>query len=434
MNTDQNRCSFSEPTGRPEALPSCFHPRPAIRVHLGSSVVLSALLMLGSAVGFTAAAADSAKAAKLANTVFLDAIGVKNLRLQTVEAEEQTFEETVFALGRLRVAPGHRAIVSSRIAGRALSVSAHIDMRIEKGSDIAEIESRLPGDPPARVKLTAPIGGLISAIKLVPGQPVSPDSSLVEIVDLSEMHAVAAVPEHLVGKLKVGAKARLRVSAFPDREFIAELAHLGAEADSASGTLEAAFHVENPDFSLRPGMRAEFNIIAGSREGVISVPRAALQGEPANRFLYVADDGITNAFVKVPVEVGAMNDQHAEITKGLFPGDKVVTDGAYSLGFAGKGSVSLKEALDAAHGHEHNADGSELSKGAKSAGHAEGDGHDHGGSGGGTLSALTLFSLIGNGVLLVLLVVATLRRSSATQEPSAAPTEKPTTGGSSHAG
>ncbi len=359
-------------------------------------------LLLAAVVG-TAQAADSAKAAKLANTVFLDAIGVKNLRLQTVEAEEQTFEETVFALGRLRVAPGHRAVVSSRIAGRALTVSAHIDMRIEKGSDIGEIESRLPGDPPARVKLTAPIGGLISAINLVPGQPVSPDNSLVEIVDLSDIHAVAAVPEHLVGKLKVGAKARLRIAAFPDREFIAELAHLGAEADSASGTLEAAFHVENPDYSLRPGMRAEFSIVTAQREGVMSVPRAALQGEAANRFLYVADEGVAHAFVKVPVVVGAMTERSVEITQGLLPGDKVVTAGAYSLAFAGKGSVSLKEALDAAHGHEHSADGSELSKNQKAAGHEEGDGHDHGGSGGTKLSALTLFSLIGNGVLLVLL-------------------------------
>ena len=359
-------------------------------------------LLLAAVVG-TAQAADSAKAVKLANTVFLDAIGIKNLRLQTVEAEEQTFEETVFAMGRLRVAPGHRAVVSSRIAGRALTVSAHIDMRIEKGSDIGEIESRLPGDPPVRVKLTAPIGGLISAINLVPGQPVSPDNSLVEIVDLSDIHAVAAVPEHLVGKLKVGAKARLRIAAFPDREFIAELAHLGAEADPASGTLEAAFHVENPDYSLRPGMRAEFSIVTGQREGVMSVPRAALQGEAANRFLYVADEGVPNAFVKVPVVVGAMNDRSVEITQGLLPGDKVVTAGAYSLAFAGKGSVSLKDALDAAHGHEHSADGSELSKNQKAAGHEEGDGHDHGGSGGTKLSALTLFSLIGNGVLLVLL-------------------------------
>jgi hypothetical protein len=42
------------------------------------------------------------------------------------------------------------------------------------------------------------------------------------------------------------------------------------------------------------------------------------------------------------------------------PADEVVTRGVYSLSFAGGGSISLKEALDAAHGHEHAEDGSEL--------------------------------------------------------------------------
>ena len=115
-----------------------------------------------------------------------------------------------------------------------------------------------------------------------------------------------------------------------------------------------------------------------------------------------------------------MNDRSVEITSGLVAGDEVVTTGAYSLGFAGKGNVSLKAALDAAHGHEHNEDGSEVSadqkakrgsaKGGDAHGHAEG------------LSTLTIFSLASNGlllVLLVLLVVAMLRKPKADDAPMA---------------
>jgi hypothetical protein len=93
-------------------------------------------------------------------------------------------------------------------------------------------------------------------------------------------------------------------------------------------------------------------------------------------------------------------------------GDEVVTTGAYSLGFAGKGSVSLKAALDAAHGHEHNEDGSELSSGQKSAGQASGDSHGHRAGG---LSTLTLFSLVSNGLLLVLLIAALRRKPSSSE-------------------
>jgi hypothetical protein len=108
-------------------------------------------------------------------------------------------------------------------------------------------------------------------------------------------------------------------------------------------------------------MRAEFSIITGKRENVISIPRAALQGEASNRFVYVKHFELPNVFLKTPVQVGAMNDRFVEIVGGLFPADDVVTRGAYSLSFAGGGSgISLKEVLDAAHGHEHAEDGSEL--------------------------------------------------------------------------
>ncbi len=60
-----------------------------------------------------------------------------------------------------------------------------------------------------------------------------------------------------------------------------------------------------------------------------------------------------------------LNDRFAEITSGILPGETVVTKGAYSLTFAGASSVSLKEALDAAHGHEHAEDGSELTEAKK---------------------------------------------------------------------
>jgi hypothetical protein len=107
------------------------------------------------------------------------------------------------------------------------------------------------------------------------------------------------------------------------------------------------------------------------------------------------------------VEVGATNDRFVEIKGGLVAGDEVVTTGAYSLGFAGKGSVSLKEALDAAHGHEHNEDGSEMTAAQKA---ARGAGKNGDTAIGGGNSTLTTFSLASNGLLLLLLVVAMLRK------------------------
>ena len=114
--------------------------------------------------------------------------------------------------------------------------------------------------------------------------------------------------------------------------------------------------------------------------------RTALQGDPSKRVVFVKDFELKNAFVKAPIVTGEQNDGYIEVVSGLFPGDEVVTQGSYSLGFAGGGSVSLKEALDAAHGHEHNEDGSEMTAEQKAAREAEKAGHAHGAGGDGKLS------------------------------------------------
>jgi membrane fusion protein, heavy metal efflux system len=355
--------------------------------------------------GCIAASAWGAEdAARKANLVVLDATGVQNLRIQTAVAEPADFEETVFALGRIDVYPGRRAVISSRIAGRAVSVHITHDHPVRKGDAAITVESRQIGDPPPTIEITAPISGLVSATYVVPGQPVDPDKSLAEIIDLTDVYALARVPEHLAARLKQGQKAYITAPAVAGESFEADLEHFGAMADPESGTIEAAFHVKNPTLALRPGMRAEFSIVVSKRSGVVSVPRSALQGDPASRFVYVKDFELPNAFLKTPVVIGQSNERAVEIVRGLLPADEVVVQGAYSLAFAGSGTLSLKEALDAAHGHEHNPDGSELTAeqkkkgGASTASHNQ-DTHEH-----------SPFWMIVSGVLFVLLVIVSFTR------------------------
>ena len=342
--------------------------------------------------------------------LILDEVSVANLDLEFAEAEETTFEETIFALGTIEVLPGKRVVVSSRIPGRAFSVLAQPHLPVEAGDEIAWIESRQPGDPPPVVKLEAPISGFVSKVNLAPGQPVSPEDALMEIVDLDTVEAVASIPQHLAHRLKPGLTAHIRLQAQPEPVFEAKLAHLAIEADASAGTLTAAFHVANPEHRLRPGMKAEFSIIVDQRENVLSIPRSAVQGDPAQRFVYVKDYELPNAFVKAPVRLGAQNDRFVEVISGLLPGDEVVTRGAYALAFAGKGSVSLKEAMDAAHGHVHNEDGTEMTEEQQAAAHGAHDGHNSDRDHASHWTSLTTFFAATSGLLLLLLVITACKR------------------------
>ncbi|GAA5481247.1 efflux RND transporter periplasmic adaptor subunit [Haloferula sargassicola] len=313
------------------------------------------------------------------NTVILDETAVKNLRLETVVAEERDFERTVFAVGRVEEIPGNRYSVSSRISGRAIEVNAFMGEQVTEGQVLVRVESRQPGNPPPTIELRAPHDGLITASHVLKGQPVEPDKDLLDISDRSELWVVAQIPEQMAAGIGKGTSARIHFPALGGEPVTAELLRFGVQANRDAGSVEGVFQVPNEDGRLLPGMRAEFEIVVDTRPGVLAIPETAVQGDPASRVVFVRDFDLPNAFDRVPVVLGEKGGGWVEVQEGLFPGDEVVTRGSYSLGFVGGASgMSLKEALDAAHGHEHNEDGSEMTAEQKAEhDHEDGDHDDH---------------------------------------------------------
>jgi membrane fusion protein, heavy metal efflux system len=351
-----------------------------------------------------------------ADTIVLDETGVKNLRIETVEVEETDFEQSVFALGRIAEIPENHGVLSSRISGRVIGLLAREGDTVEKDQILVRVESRQPGNPPPVIELRAPVGGLVVESHIRIGEPVEPDKELLDISDLTEVLAIARVPENQASKLKPGSKAHIRVSALGDQPLEGEMIRFGTTADRESGTIDAIFKVANPGLKLRSNMRSEFSIVMNKRANVMGVPRAALQGDAAKRFVYVKHFDLANAFIKTPVQVGEINDRFAEIISGLLPADEVVTRGAYSLSFAGGGSVSLKAALDAAHGHEHAEDGGELTPEKKAEMAAAKNGSKATSSGGGS----KIWMYVSGGLFVLLLAsLFTKTRASITIEPEA---------------
>jgi len=338
------------------------------------------------------------------NRVNLSPTAVRNLDLNVVSSSDTTFESTFFALGNLQEIPSNHSVVSSRISGRVSDLSVIAGDRVTKGDIVVKVESRQPGAPV--IELTAPASGIVAESHVRLGEPVDPSKELLDILNLDQLWAVARVPQREASKIKLGTKARIQVPAMGGEPVEGNLIRFGTSADAKSGTFDAIFLIENPEDKLRPGMRAEFSIITLIREDVTVVPKEAVQGPITDRVVYVQDFDLPNSFIKSPVVTGEENDQFIEIKEGLFPGDEVVTQGAYLLGFAGGGNLSLKEVLDAAHGHDHNEDGSEFTAEQNS---AKADGGPHHDQDAGPVNRFLLASCI---ALVVLLGLSGLRQFS----------------------
>lgn len=353
---------------------------------------------------------EAVNPARMANTIILKEIEITNLGIETVKARYTEFDETIFALGRIQSIPARHSIVSSRIPGRIIEIHVFEGDTVTAGQPVVKVESRQPGNPPPSTVLRAPSGGMVMKTHSSLGEPVEPDTDILEVIDLSQVYAVARIPEDQAGLLNKGTRARITIPALPSREFQGELLRFGTTATPASGTIDAFFLLKGLDGRIRPQMRTEFSIIISSREKVMAVPKEAIQGDKVKPFVFVKDFELNNAFVKAPVRTGASNDQFVEIVSGIFPADDVVTKGAYPLSFAGTGSVSLKEALDAAHGHEHNEDGSLMSDKQKN---LRGSGAVNEGNTG----PLTLFLAILSTLLTILLSLSILLRRKTNPTP-----------------
>jgi hypothetical protein len=197
------------------------------------------------------------------------------------------------------------------------------------------------------------------------------------------MWVSAEIPEQRAAGIKEGTKAEVTFPALEGDPITATIQRFGVKADASAGAVHGIFELKNPSGRLSPGMRAELNIIISSRQDVMAVPEEAIQGNPSARIVYVKDFELENAYVKAPVVLGASSGGWVEVLEGLFPGDEVVTRGSYALSFArAGGGPSLKEALDAAHGHKHNEDGSEMTP-EQQAAEEKAHGDNHGDEGGG---------------------------------------------------
>ena len=221
---------------------------------------------------------------------------------------------------------------------------------------MAEIESRMPGDPPPVVQITAPADGMVGHIDVRVGEPVDPNAHLIEINDFSVLYAVAQVFESQAGALELGMNAFVSVPACPEHVYEGSLIRFGTEAAPDSRTIEAWFRIENHHDHLRPGLQARFGIITGEKDDAFAIPRDAIFRESGVDYVYVGEPGDEPIFTQVPIRLGMDNGQMIEVLNGLLPGDRVVVKGQDILPY-----LSASRTIASAHGHDHGEDGSHTS-------------------------------------------------------------------------
>ena len=126
--------------------------------------------------------------------------------------------------------------------------------------------------------IAAPFDGVLGPRLVSPGQYVMTGTSLVTLVNDTQVKVRFRIPERQLALVRLGQEGRLRIAAYPDRVFTGAIDLISPEVDEATRTVELRLIAPNPNALLKPGMFAKVELIAGTRPQAVVIPEGGLGG------------------------------------------------------------------------------------------------------------------------------------------------------------
>jgi RND family efflux transporter MFP subunit len=171
--------------------------------------------------------------------------------------------------------------------------------------------------------VAAPFDGVVASRAVEPGAVVAEGTALLSLVDLSEVEMLASAPVAAGAQIRPGQAVEVKVDGIEGRTFRGEVQRVAPVAEEGTRTLTIYVRLDNPDGTLLGGMFATGSIVTEERVGAVAVPEAAVLEDDAGAYVFAIEDG---ALARRGVEVGGTwGAGLVEVTRGLSPGDEVVT-------------------------------------------------------------------------------------------------------------
>jgi cobalt-zinc-cadmium efflux system membrane fusion protein len=183
--------------------------------------------------------------------------------------------------------------------------------------------------PTATVKVYAPASGFIIAQTVTnaaaAGVTFAGSSSAFTIADLSHVWIVCDVYENDLPAVRLGQKADIRLTAYPDRVMTGVISDIGAVLDPQIRAAKVRIQVENPGTLMRVGMFATATLHGKTVETLAQLPAEAVMHLHDRDWVYIAAGN--GRFRRVPVQGGAMLPGNMQAIKsGIQVGQQVVAN------------------------------------------------------------------------------------------------------------
>ena len=194
-----------------------------------------------------------------------------------------------------------------------------------KNWDISESQVKAlakSGQSKRTLTIVSPVSGVVTEKKALQGMRFMPGESLYQIADLSAVWVIADVFEQDIGQVKTGAKALVRINAYPDKVFEGKVSYVYPTLNAATRTVPVRVELPNPGLLLKPAMYAQVELPVAAKGNVLTVPLSAVI-DSGTRQIVLVQKGV-GRFESRQVKLGARSESIIEVLDGVKEGEPVV--------------------------------------------------------------------------------------------------------------
>jgi RND family efflux transporter MFP subunit len=178
--------------------------------------------------------------------------------------------------------------------------------------------------------IRAPQEGTVISINTTVGSHVGNLQSLVALAEIDPIRVVFDVYPKDMDKVSLGQKVEVVLIGHADHLFPGTIQYISHSLDEISQTLKVGADVENIDHHLKFGMFVQGKFLREIEGAILTVPEEAVVRFNQEFAVFVPGEE-EGSFLKRRVHLGQHGKGRFEILEGLKQGEKVVTQGSFTL-------------------------------------------------------------------------------------------------------
>jgi membrane fusion protein (multidrug efflux system) len=203
----------------------------------------------------------------------------------------------------------------------------------------ARAESDLIAAQLSKTVIRAPFSGTIGLRSISKGTYVTPATPVAKLVNTSKLKLTFSIPEKYASKINVGSEFTFTTSD-SSIEHKATIYAIEPEVEIATRTIKMRALADNDEGHLFPGAYANVVLPLATINDALLVPSEALIPVQNGKRIYIAENGRAK---EIDVETGARTGANVRVTKGLHPGDTVLTYGVMALKNGAPVTITFEE-------------------------------------------------------------------------------------------